>query len=109
MKLFERSSKDSAILRRDFQKNAGKSRSFAQHDTRAGGVADDDVALLNHAHDAVLPLSAQKRHAKRTTADDAAPRGVMKITGAMRCDGPLFVALLNSQATDSLGPPLFAL
>jgi hypothetical protein len=91
MKLFERSSKDSAILRRDFQKNAAKSRRFAQHDTRAGGVADDDVALLNHAHDAVLPLSAQKRHAK-SKADDAAPRGVMKITGAMRRVARLCVA-----------------
>jgi hypothetical protein len=84
MKLFERSSKDSAILRRDFQKKAssGRGASMAQHDTRAGGVADDEVMLMNQAHD-VIPLSRSSTSSARRLKSDDAARSVLKITGKL--------------------------
>lgn len=84
IKLFERSSKDSAILRRAFAaKKADKQRSvrFAGDDSLAGGVEDDDVMKLNRAHDAPAFDRAARRHMR---GDATRQRALLNITGAQR-------------------------
>jgi hypothetical protein len=80
VKLFERSSKDSAILRRAFAAKKDKPRSvrFAGDDSHAGGVEDDEVMKLNRVHDA----PAFDRGARRAMRGDATrQRALLNITG----------------------------
>jgi hypothetical protein len=80
MKLFERSSKDSAILRRAFAaKKPGRAVRFEGDDSRAGGVDDDEVMKLNRAHDAAA-FDRGARRGKRA-ADATRQQSVLNIAG----------------------------